>query len=197
MSFNDTQLGDLGIHQIFYPIDPVTAKEVTEFIIKANYMFPPGTDLTLFTMSPGGEVDSGLAIIDFMNASALDISTRCVGSVSSMAAFIFMSGTKGKRIMTRNAHIMSHQFSHMIAGKHHELLAIRDHHDNTHDKLSDIFRRCTKASEEQIAELLGPSDRYLSAEECLELGICDLIVDTFDGGAYHADETDFLESEQR
>lgn len=93
-----------------------------------------------------------------------------------MGSIIFTAGTMGQRVMTRNAYMMTHQFSHWQEAKYHELVATRDHEDELHNRFVKHFLARSKMDEKQIRDIiLGPSDKWLSAEECLTLGLCDKI----------------------
>jgi len=174
-------LANLGVHLLFEEIDNETAKEVCEFIIKANYVLSTRHTLTLMINSPGGSIYDGWGIIDTMDCSRLKIQTVGIGGIFSMGAVIFTSGTQGKRIMTRNSYIMTHQFSDGMEAKYHEFVAARPHQDELHNRFIKHFIERTKMSERQINEvILAKSDVYLSAKECLKYGICDLIKDPWD-----------------
>ena len=48
--------------------------------------------ITLYINSPGGEVQSGLALYDVMQAVSCPIHTVCLGMAASMAALLFIAG---------------------------------------------------------------------------------------------------------
>ena len=54
----------------------------------------PDKDITIYINSPGGEVSSGLAIYDVMQAVPCKIRTVCVGTAASMAAVLFAAGDR-------------------------------------------------------------------------------------------------------
>ena len=66
-------------------------------------------DISLYINSPGGEVYSGLAILDTMNYIKPDVSTICVGMAASMAAVLLAAGAPGKRFSLPHSKIMIHQ----------------------------------------------------------------------------------------
>lgn len=66
-------------------------------------------DIFLYVNSPGGQVSSGLAIIDTMNYIKPPVATVCVGMAASMGAVVLSAGAKGKRFALPNAEIMIHQ----------------------------------------------------------------------------------------
>ena len=49
-------------------------------------------EITLYIHSPGGEVNSGMAIYDTMKTLGCPIRTVCLGDASSMAAILFAVG---------------------------------------------------------------------------------------------------------
>ena len=53
----------------------------------------PTAPITLYINSPGGEVQSGLALYDVMQAVSCPIRTVCLGMAASMAACCSLRGT--------------------------------------------------------------------------------------------------------
>jgi ATP-dependent Clp protease protease subunit len=175
---DNISLTNLGAYMLFEEIHEDSALRLCEYLLKANMICDPNDTLTLFINSGGGSVTDGWAIIDVMETSRVDISTVALGCIASMAVLIFVAGTKGKRVMAPKTAVMTHQFSTAFWGKQHELVAARKFHDTLEKQFIDHFVRHTKMTEKQIREiLLKPSDTWLTAEECLKLGICDAIRD--------------------
>jgi ATP-dependent Clp protease protease subunit len=71
----------------------------------------PDKDISLYINSPGGVVNSGLAIYDTMQFVRAPVSTICIGMAASMAAVLLAAGAKGKRYALPNSRIMIHQGS--------------------------------------------------------------------------------------
>lgn len=175
---DNISLHSLGAYMFFDEVDSDSAKGLCEFIIKANYIFPKEQPLTILVNSGGGEMYDGFAIIDLMETSRLKIQTVGIGMIASMATLITTAGTKGMRTMTKNAFVMTHQFSTYFEGKYHEVLATRDHDDELHMRCIQHFLRHTKMTEKQIKDvILGSSDKWLTAKEALKYGMCDKIQD--------------------
>ena len=178
---DSVSLTNLGAYMLFEEIHEDSSLRLCEYLLKANMICDPRDTLTLFINSPGGSVTDGWAIIDVMEASRVDIQTVALGCIASMGVLIFVAGTKGKRIMAPKTAVMTHQFSTAFYGKQHELIAARKFHDTLEQQFIAHFLRHTKMTEKQIREfLLKPSDTWLTAEECLKLGICDEIRDPWD-----------------
>jgi ATP-dependent Clp protease protease subunit len=177
IDFNEISLESLGSHLIFADVDEQSMKDAVTFILKANQIFPK-QELTLFVNSVGGEVADGFALIDIMDLSRLPIRTVSSGRIMSMGVLIASAGHKGKRVMTRNCEVMAHQFWGTIEGKFHELLAQTKALQYTQHMFMQHFLRHSEMSEAQIKDILfGPTDRWLTPQECKEFGLIDEIVD--------------------
>lgn len=151
------------------------AKQIVTWILEENFAsrFP---HLTLLINSPGGEVPAAFAIIDAMIGSTIPVHTVGIGQISSCGLLTFIAGTKGHRILTPNTTILSHQWAWSRSGKAHELMAACRQYDLTNEKMLRLYKTCTGLKKSEIlSKLLPPEDVWLSAEEALELGICDKI----------------------
>ena len=129
-------------------------------------------DISLYINSPGGEVYSGLAILDTMNYIKPDVSTICVGMAASMAAVLLAAG---KRFSLPHSKIMIHQPSGGAQGQQTEIeIAAREIRE-TRNTLNQILADCTGKPFEQV-ERDTERDNYLRAEQALEYGLIDRIV---------------------
>ena len=91
---------------------------------------------------------------------------------------LFLSGHKGRRVLTPNTSILSHQYSDYGEGKHHELFALQKEYNLVQKRMLQHYKECTGLDDATIlTKLLPASDIYLSAEEALDLHICDYISD--------------------
>jgi len=135
-------------------------------------------ELLLMICSEGGDLSPAFALIDVMRSSKIPIKTVGLGSVASCGLLIFLSGTTGRRILTPNTSIMSHQFSWGTDGKVHELFATVKEFELIHNRMVDLYRKTTGLDDADIKKvLLPPQDVYLSAEEAFSYGICDDVAD--------------------
>lgn len=169
------QLQENGIYVFMDEVNSESVKPVIEWILYENYVSKhKKRELLLMICSEGGELQSAFALIDVMQASSISIKTVGLGQIASSGLLIFMSGTKGRRILTPNTSILSHQFSWYNEGKVHELFATMREYELTHTRMIEHYRGCTGIDDATIREYLLPAqDRWLSAEEALELKICD------------------------
>lgn len=162
--------------------DSTTTKPVISTIIEKN-LLPQNErpkEITLVINSPGGEVHSAFALIDTMKGSAIPVKTVGLGMIASCGLLTFMSGTKGRRVITPNTSILSHQYSWGSAGKEHELFARVREFELSTERMIEHYKKCTGLSEKKIREiLLPPEDKWLSAKEAVKYGIADKIVATY------------------
>lgn len=132
-------------------------------------------DISLYINSPGGEVYSGLAILDTMNYIKPDVSTICLGMAASMAAVLLASGAKGKRFCLPNSMVMIHQPSGGAQGQQTEIeIAAREIRENRRN-LNQILADATGQPFEKV-EVDTERDNYMRASEALEYGLVDRIV---------------------
>lgn len=173
------QLQDHGIFVFMDEVNAETVKPVIEWILYENYVTKHRkSELLLMICSPGGELQDAFALIDVMYNSEIPIKTVGLGQIASCGLLIFMAGAKGRRTLTPNTSILSHQFSWFNEGKAHELFATMREYELTHTRMIDHYRRCTNATDDIIKEYLLPAqDKWLSAEEALKLNICDQVRD--------------------
>jgi len=141
----------------------------------------PDRDIQLYINTPGGSIISGLAIYDTMQIIKPDVATTCVGHAMSMGAILLAAGAKGKRLALPNSRVMIHQGS---AGMP----------QSTPSDI-DIFAREVLRYKAQMIRLLSEHtgqpyekverdidrDYYMSAQEALEYGIVDKVVDRQEG----------------
>ena len=164
---------------VFLLMDVITAescKEAIEFILKQNAEKKKQKRLQFMICSPGGDVPSCFALIDIMKGSRIPIHTVGLGVIASCGLLLFITGEKGKRTLTPNTSILSHQYSWGSYGKEHELFAQVKEFELSTQRMLNHYKKCTGLTEEDVREhLLPPEDVWLSGKEAKKLGICDSI----------------------
>ena len=155
--------------------------EHTAGLVVAQLLFleseDPGKDIHLYINSPGGSVTAGFAIYDTMQYIKCDVSTICVGLAASMGAFLLAGGAKGKRLALPNAEIMIHQPSGGAKGQATEIEIVAENILRTKKKLNEILAANTGKSVEQVT-LDTDRDHFMTAEEALEYGIIDRVIES-------------------
>ena len=167
---------ECGIYLLMDEISDSTCKDVISFIISKNLVKPYPKYLQLIINSGGGDLQAAFAVIDTMKGSAIPVHTVGLGCVASAAVLIFIAGVKGKRVLTPNTSILSHQYSWGTYGKEHELIATTREYELTTERMLKHYKKFTGLTDKKIREhLLPPQDVWLSATQAKKLGICDSI----------------------
>ena len=141
----------------------------------------PDKEIFLYINSPGGSITDGMGIVDTMNYIKCPVTTICVGLAASFGAVLLANGEKGKRFATPNSEILIHQpliggQGGGISGQATEIKIHADHMIRTREKLNKLLSEKTGQPIEQI-EKDTERDHYMSAQEALEYGLIDSIMD--------------------
>ena len=172
-------LVDHGIYVLMDNIDSDSVRPVIEWILHENHVRKKKyKELLLMICSDGGNLEQAFALIDVMRSSRIAIKTVGLGSISSAGLMIFLAGTRGRRVLTPNTSILSHQFAWGSSGKAHELFATVKEFQLTEQRMIQHYQKSTGLADDVIRRvLLPPQDVYLSAAEALEYGICDEVAE--------------------
>lgn len=131
-------------------------------------------DITININSPGGEVYSGMAIIDTMNFIQNEIQTVCMGMAASMGAVILSCGENGKRGALPHSRVMIHQPLGGAQGQASDILIEAEQIKLVKDELCRIL---AEKSGQPLEKVIADCDRdhWLTANEALEYGLIDTI----------------------
>jgi ATP-dependent Clp protease, protease subunit len=169
-------LSDYGIIYLSGSIEDGTSESVCKEIIEYN--ISGKTDhIQMIINSSGGSCPAGFAIIDIMEWSRIPIFTTGIGMIASMALLVFMTGTRGRRVITPRTSMLSHRYSSMTWGNHSQLLATRKEQDLEHDRIIDHYLRYSGIQSKKELEkyLLRDVDTWLAPDEAVKLGLVDLV----------------------
>lgn len=131
--------------------------------------------ITLYINSPGGEVQSGLALYDVMQAVSCPIHTVCLGMAASMAALLFIVGDQ--REMLPHSRVMIHDplIGGGIGGSALSVKARADDLMRIRDITAQVISQHTGMNIEEVFELTA-KDTYFEAEEAIANGMADRII---------------------
>ena len=139
----------------------------------------PDKEISFYINSPGGSVTAGLAIVDTMNYIKCPVSTICIGMAASMGSLLLSCGTKGRRFATPNSEVMIHQpliAGGGISGQATDIQIHSDHIIKMKEKLNKMLSDNSGKPLEQVKQDTE-RDKYLTAEEALEYGLIDGILE--------------------
>ncbi len=155
----------------------------TSSLIIAQMLFleseDPDKEIYFYINSPGGSITDGMGIVDTMNYIKCPVSTFCIGMAASMGAVLLSAGEKGKRFATPNSEIMIHQpliGGGGLQGQATEIKIHADHLVRTREKLNKFLSERT-GKPLDVIERDTERDNYMTAQEALEYGLIDGIMD--------------------
>lgn len=131
--------------------------------------------ITLYINSPGGEVQSGLALYDVMQAVSCPIHTVCLGMAASMAALLFIAGDQREMLPHSRAMIHDPLIGGGIGGSALSAKARADDLMRIRDITAQVISQHTGMNLEEVFELTA-KDTYFEAEEAIANGMADRII---------------------
>lgn len=137
----------------------------------------PDRDIYLYINSPGGSVTAGMAIYDMMQYIKPDVVTVGMGLAASMGQFLLTAGAPGKRYITPHTRVLLHQPLGGAGGSATEIRINADLILGMKKELAAITASRTGKTVEQV-EADGDRDHWFTAQEALEYGFVDRVIDS-------------------
>ncbi len=135
--------------------------------------------ISLYINSPGGSVSAGLAIYDTMRLIPNEVSTLALGLAGSMGQFLLTAGTPGKRFALPHAQVLMHQGSAGFGGTAADV----EIYAEQLERIGGTLLRLTAEHTGQPIEVVerdSRRDRWFTAEEALQYGLIDHILEHLD-----------------
>ena len=145
-------------------------------------------DIHFYINSPGGLVTAGLSIYDVMQFIKPDVATYVMGQAASMGSFLAQAGTAGKRYVLPESRTMIHRVSSGTRGTsgsvHVQDLQFEDAKRSFEEsvrinkRLTELYVKHNSAGK-TYDEMYSTMkfDTFLSAEEAVEYGLADKVVE--------------------
>ena len=153
---------------------------VAQLLFLANE--DPKAEISMYVNSPGGSVSAGLGIVDTMRFVPCPVATYIIGQAASMGSVIACSGTKGRRFALPHAENLMHQplIGGVIEGQATDLEIHAKHILRLRDKLYSLYSENTGQTKQRIHDDCD-RDKWLNAQEMLEYGLIDKVLDRLPG----------------
>ena len=151
--------------------DSVASIVISELLYLDNIS---NEDIYLYINSPGGSITSGMSIYDTMNFIKSNVITIGIGMTASMAAFLLSSGNI--RYALPNTEVMIHQPLGGAQGQATDIKIAAERIIKLKEKLNQILAKNTNQPLEKIYNDTE-RDNFLSANEALEYGLIDKIIE--------------------
>ena len=142
-----------------------------------NLMEDEQSAIDIYVNSPGGEVNAGLAIYDLLQSCKAPVNLYCIGMAASMGAIIFASGKKGHRYILPHSKVMIHEplIPNGVGGTASSIKSTADSILQTRELLNGILAKHSGKTMDEINKATD-HDNFMTAEEAIEFGLCDKIV---------------------
>lgn len=130
--------------------------------------------LQMYINSPGGSVFEGVTIYNILKRHKARIIVHVDGLAASIASVIAMAGDEVH--MPRNAMMMIHNPWTIAWGNASEFRKQADDLDRIGGSMKESYlgRTGDKLAEDRLTELLD-AETWLSAQECYDYGLCDVV----------------------
>ena len=152
-------------------------KKISELESKAitlsQNLDTPAPPIKLYINSGGGSIVSGIASMDTILRSKVDVHTYIDGFSASAATFLSVVGTK--RYMSRNSYMLVHQLSSTFWGTYSNFEDEKQNLDLMMKSIKNIYKEYTKIPMKKLNEILK-HDLFWDANTCLEYGMIDEII---------------------
>ncbi|RLP74931.1 ATP-dependent Clp protease proteolytic subunit [Mycetocola tolaasinivorans] len=158
-------------------VDDASADDVMAQLLVLESM-DPDRDIMMYINSPGGSFTAMTAIYDTMQYIRPHVQTVVLGQAASAAAVLTAGGTPGKRLALPNARILIHQPAVGQGGGQASDIEIQAAEmARMRVWLEETLARHTKRTVEEVHKDID-RDKILSAEEALEYGLIDQILES-------------------
>ena len=129
-------------------------------------------ELKVYINSPGGDVFAGQAIYSQLRRHKAKVNVYIDGLAASIASVIAMAGDTVT--MPKNAMMMIHSPWVMMAGNAADLRKMADDLEKIQISIEEAYKGKVSVDDDKLKELIA-AETWLTAEECLEYGFCDVV----------------------
>jgi len=161
------------INNNLYFIGEITPESINDVLKEIHKLEKDknNTTLNFYLSSGGGDVFEGLKLYDILNSTRLEVTIYISAFVGSAATFCLFT-TRHKVVMYRNAILGFHELSHYSDHRFSNGTAAHKCSDKLMTKIVEIYNnRSSEITKEWLVV-----DKYLDAEEALEMRIIDEVI---------------------
>ena len=152
--------------------DTISAKEVTEYLADLDV-----ENIDVYINSNGGVVDTAIAINNALRRHKAKVTVNIDGIAASAATLITCAGDIVR--MPKNALFMIHNPSTIAMGDSEEMRKQADVLEKYKNSITETYLQKVNIDKEKLSELMD-NETWLNAEEALEYGFIDEIIENTD-----------------
>lgn len=163
------------VYRFSGPVDDMSVQECMQELSHWSRI-DPACDIDIVFSSPGGSIISGFELFDFiqtLRSSGHQITTGSLGYAASMAGVLLQSGSS--RWIGHQSWMMIHRAAFGAFGKTFEIEDEVKFVKRIEERIINIFTARSSLTSSKIKRNWDRKDWWLSADECLELGLVDEI----------------------
>jgi len=157
-------------------IGPINEDTLSVFLEELDAESQSQSVVRILLSSEGGTALDALAYVSAIRRCKRRVAVCATGVVMSAATLILAAGTKGLRYIHKEAWVMVHEDSGKVKGTvsqmEREVFRLR----RMEDQWCVLLEEYTGTSAKTWSKLHAEGDTYLSADECLALGLIDKII---------------------
>ena len=132
--------------------------------------------INLYLTGPGGSFSDALTIYDTIKYLKSEVRIICIGLIASADTIILAAAKKGNRFALPNSDLMIHEPSTGMQGNASSIFATTKRMEYVYQKTVKILSE-TSGQESKVIEEMIKYDRYFSAQEAIEFGFIDSIIE--------------------
>ena len=154
-----------------------TAKDITEKLLYLEAT-GPGKEIIFYINSPGGSITAGMAIYDTMKLVTSPITVVVTGMAASMGSILLCGASKGRRLLYPHSRVLIHQplISGRMIGPASDINIQAKEMEKLRKELNQILASSSGQPMERI-DRDTDRDFYLNAQEAIDYGLADKIVE--------------------
>lgn len=164
---------------LFDDISPETAQYVCYEILKSQ----EEEEICMLINSQGGDLYSGIAIINAMKTSCVPIRTIVYGAAYSMALSVAVAGTPGRRQCMKNSTYMYHEVQMVMSETttHYNMSGYLEQFKKVVDMERQMFIEATKFTDDILnTYIMKGHEIFFTVDEALKYGLVDEVIDYAD-----------------
>ncbi|MDJ0521562.1 MAG: ATP-dependent Clp protease proteolytic subunit [Planctomycetota bacterium] len=159
---------------LFGPIEPKLTKDIFTRVLTLDQLSST-KPIKILINSPGGVADDGFAIYDLLKYVKAPVQTIVTGLAASAATIVMVGADKDNRFILPHSRVMLHQPSVGVQGTASDIAISAKEILRLRKKANELFVRETGQSMERLEDDMH-RDYWMSADECVEYGLCTKIV---------------------
>ena len=134
--------------------------------------------ITFYLNSPGGSITAGMAVFDTMKLISSPITVVVTGMAASMGSILLCGAAKGRRLLYPHSRVLIHQplISGRMIGPASDINIQAKEMEKLRKELNQILATSSGQPMERIDKDTD-RDFYLNAQEAVEYGLADKIVE--------------------